>query len=359
MLTGQEKISEIIKRFPKAKKTLAQYGLTIEAEEHFKFKNLVYAALVQKLPLRKILTELGEVTGEKIRALNVQGLEKPMQPGFRHGTPKGIGKTIVVHSGKGGVGKTFVAVNLAAALACKGFKVGILDGDVDCPNVMEVLKLKGKMKADAEKKIVPLEKIFALAKGKSQQFGLKVVSMAPLLQQNDQPLMWRGPVISRVIEQFVHDVAWGELDYLVVDLPSGTGDAPLTLLNILDQPNFVAVTTSQELAQLDCKKSLGMAKKLNLKILGVIENMSGTIFGKGGGLKIAKEMSGTGAASRSAEGSEKSVKGKTGVKTVVPFLGAIDLKSEFAKLDIHGKPAVLRSKALAAVFNKIIGAMKL
>lgn len=354
MLSGQEKISELIKRFPKAKKTLAQYGLTIEAEEHFKFKNLVHAALVQKLPLRKILTELGEVTGEKIRELNVQGLEKPMQSGFRHGTPKGIGKTIVVHSGKGGVGKTFVSVNLATALACKGLKVGILDGDVDCPNVMEVLKLSGKMKADADKKIVPLEKILmnpqsdgkasSLSRGKSQRFSLKVVSMAPLLQQNDQPLMWRGPVISRVIEQFVHDVAWGELDYLVVDLPSGTGDAPLTLLNILDHPNFVAVTTSQELAQLDCKKSLGMAQKLDLKILGVIENMSGAIFGKGGGQKIAREMSGAGAA---------------GAKSAVPFLGAIDLKSEFAKLDVNGKPAVLRSKALAATFNKIIGAMKL
>lgn len=323
MLTGQEKISELIKIFPKAKKILAAYGLTLEAEAHFKYKSLAHAALTQKISLKKLLNELAEVTGQKVRAVKVKGLNAGVKPGFRHGTPSGIGKTIVVHSGKGGVGKTFVSVNLATYLAMEGYKVGLLDGDVDCPNVMEVLKINGKLIASENKKILPLEK-----------FNLKVVSMAPLLAQSDQPLMWRGPIISRVIEQFVHDTEWGDLDFLVVDLPSGTGDAPLTLLNILDQPNFVAITTSQDLALLDCKKSIKMAQKLNLRVLGVVENMSGAIFGKGGGQKISEDLG-------------------------VPLLGAIEMKAEYARLETTGKPAVLRSNELKSVFAKMVKTMKL
>jgi len=326
MLTGQETVREIFDRWPKAAPVLHKYSITVEAADHFGYKNLAQAALNLKIPLRKILEELSAATGEKIAAVKVKGIQAPMKPGVRRGGLEKIKRIIAVHSGKGGVGKTFVAVNFAAFLANKGLRVGLLDADVDCPNVLQMLKVEGKLLANEEKMIVPLEK-----------FGMKIVSMAPLLE-NDEALLWRGPIVSRVLEQFLYDVDWGKLDVLVVDLPPGTSDIPLTLYHMLPRSEVLLVTTPHELGLLDAKKALAMAKKLKVEILGVVENMSGEVFGGNSG-KLA---------------------GKNGKKIAkaaeslgVDFLGSIKLDAIYARMNADGEPHVFNSKELQEVFENV------
>lgn len=247
----------------------------------------------------------------------VKGLIPHPRPSLRKGIPFGIKKVIAVHSGKGGVGKTFVAVNLAALLAKKGYAIGLLDADVDCPNVMKILQLDGKLIADKNKKIVPLQK-----------FGIKVVSMAPLLQREDEVLMWRGPIVSRVVEQFLFDVAWGSLDFLIVDLPPGTSDIPLTLFQIAKEAKLLMVSTPQELALLDAKKSINMAKNMYIDIVGIVENMAGPIFGKGTTKKVASIAQ-------------------------IPFLGSIPLEKLYATPFNKGMPHVLAFPKLQANFDRV------
>lgn len=235
---------------------------------------------------------------------------------LRTGFPKGVKRVIAVHSGKGGVGKTFVAVNLAVYLADRGFKVGLIDADIDCPNVMRVMGLEGKLIANSRKKIVPLEK-----------FGVKVVSLAPMQTREDQSIMWRGPVISKAIEQFVHDTNWGKLDFLIVDLPPGTSDAPISVLNILKGAEVLIVTTPQQLAIVDARKAVNLAREMGARVIGLIENMSGEIFG-GGAVKMAKLMK-------------------------IPFLGSIELKAEYQRQLEKGRIPVLKDKSLQAIFGSI------
>lgn len=206
-------------------------------------------------------------------------------------------RVIVAHSGKGGVGKTFVAVNIARALVDAGLKVGLLDADIDCPNALKTLGMEGDLVANADKQIIPLEKD-----------GLKAVSMAPLLSDEQEALLWRGPRLSRAVEQLVHDTDWGELDFLIVDAPPGTSDVPLSILQVLEGAQMVLVTTPQDVAVMDAARSASMAKRLKIEIVGVVENMAGVIFGEGGGQKLADELG-------------------------VPLLASILLKKEFA----HGE----------------------
>ncbi|MBL8753990.1 MAG: Mrp/NBP35 family ATP-binding protein, partial [Planctomycetes bacterium] len=200
----------------------------------------------------------------------------------------GVKNVIAVSSGKGGVGKSTVAVNLACALQKTGARVGILDADVYGPNVPLMLGVRGQPLVDENKKILPFER-----------HGLQVMSMA-LLVAEDQPVIWRGPMLHSAVRQFLFDVAWHELDYLVVDLPPGTGDAQLSLSQQAHLMGAVIVTTPQDVSVLDVKKAIRMFQTVNVPILGVVENMAwftppGSseryfLFGQGGGQKIEREF---------------------------------------------------------------------
>ncbi len=199
----------------------------------------------------------------------------------------GIKNVIAVSSGKGGVGKTTVAVNLAVALARTGASVGIMDADIYGPNVPKMMGLSGQP-ISRDGKMVPPE-----------AHGVSVMSMG-FLVPDDTPLVWRGPMIHGAIQQFLKDVDWGEIDYLIVDLPPGTGDAQLSICQLMPVTGAVIVTTPQEVALLDSRRGLAMFQKVNVPLLGIIENMSyfrcphcherTDIFSTGGGEKAAKEL---------------------------------------------------------------------
>ncbi len=198
---------------------------------------------------------------------------------------------LVVMSGKGGVGKSTVAANLAVALADGGNRVGILDGDVHGPNIPKMLGLEGASPEAGPAGLLPVE----------ASANLKVMSMAFLLPDSDTPVAWRGPMKHTLFQQFISDVDWGELDYLVVDLPPGTGDEPMSIAQILGSPLWaIIVTTPQDVALLDSRKSVVFAKNLEMNVLGIIENMSGLIcphcagkidlFKTGGGERASREL---------------------------------------------------------------------
>lgn len=203
--------------------------------------------------------------------------------------PSSIRHFVAVASGKGGVGKSTVAVNLAFALANLGLRVGILDADIYGPSLPTLLGLKGKkLILDPQtQKILPVEK-----------FGLKIVSIGFITDEKDA-VVWRGPMIHKILQQFHQEVLWGNLDILVLDLPPGTGDAQISLAQILSLSGAVLVTTPQQVAIDDVVRAISMFKKVNVPILGLVENMSvfecpnchhaTPIFSKGGGQKLAEE----------------------------------------------------------------------
>ncbi|OGN83287.1 MAG: hypothetical protein A2X23_12260 [Chloroflexi bacterium GWC2_73_18] len=199
----------------------------------------------------------------------------------------GVKNVIAVASGKGGVGKTTVSVNLAVALAQDGASVGLLDADITGPNIPLMMGLDGQPTAGADNKIEPLAR-----------YGVKVISIQFFVPEG-QPIVWRGPLVGGAIQQFLRDVDWGELDYLVIDLPPGTSDAQLTLAQAVPLSGALLVTTPQDVALLDVTKALAMFRRLSVPVLGVVENMSAfvcphcgeptEIFGRGGGEKFARE----------------------------------------------------------------------
>ncbi len=199
----------------------------------------------------------------------------------------GVKNIIAVGAGKGGVGKTTVAVNLALALTRCGSKVGIIDGDIYGPNVPMMLGMKDQLLTDGQK-MVPAEK-----------YGLQVVSMG-FLTQDDAPIIWRGPMLHSALQQFFREAKWTNLDYLIIDLPPGTGDVALSLSQIAPVAGAIVVTTPQQVSLADSRRAIAMYRKLNIQPLGVVENMSffscpscaheSDIFGRGGGERMAAEL---------------------------------------------------------------------
>jgi len=243
---------------------------------------------------------------------------------------------IIVMSGKGGVGKTTVAINLAYALSQSGAKVGIVDTDIHGPNIAKMLGIEKETIGGTE---------MGMLKPIEVRPNLKAVSMALLGYDTDRPIIWRGPLKAGVIKQFLADFEWGELDYLIVDSPPGTGDEPLSVCQLI--PNVtgsIIVTTPQDVAVLDSRKAVIFSKELNIPVIGIIENMSGMVcphcgkeievFKKNGGLKASKELK-------------------------VPFLGSVPFDIEFVEAGDNGTPFVTfdnpskSSQAFAQIVKKI------
>lgn len=241
---------------------------------------------------------------------------------------KKIKYRIAVFSGKGGVGKSTVAVNLAYSFIQENFKVGLLDADITGPNISQMAGLTGEVDVSEDGKIIPQVKR-----------DLRIISIAPMIPK-DQPVIWRGPLRSNMISQFLSDVLWDELDMMVVDLPPGTGDEVLTVSQKMSPQMGIVVTTPQEVSLIDCRRAVNMAKKLNIPKVAVIENMSGLIcpkcgynidfFGSGNGEKMAENM---GAA----------------------FLGRIPMEKLSRECGDNGTPIVLEypDSASAEAFRKI------
>ncbi len=217
-----------------------------------------------------------------------QSAQAGVPPAPQPMTIAGVDRVIAVSSGKGGVGKSTVSVNLAIALARRGKRVGLIDADFYGPDVPRMMGVYERPGIDAHKRIIPLE-----------AHGVKLMSIGFLVDR-DAPAIWRGPIITKVLQQFLHDVAWGELDYLVVDMPPGTGDAQLSLVQQAVVHGSVIVTTPQEVAVGDALRGARMFDRVNVPVLGVVENMSGfldpvtgmrhDLFGTGGGERLAAEL---------------------------------------------------------------------
>ncbi|OQX82802.1 MAG: ATP-binding protein [Candidatus Latescibacteria bacterium 4484_7] len=243
---------------------------------------------------------------------------------------KSIKNKILVLSGKGGVGKSTVATNIAVALALAGKKVGLLDIDVHGPSIPKMLGVEGMQVTGTDHSIYPFE-----------IDNLKVMSIGFLLKSSDDAVIWRGPMKYNVIKQFLGDVEWGELDYLVVDSPPGTGDEPLTIAQLIPETNgAIIVTTPQDVALLDVRKCVTFCRQLSLPVLGVVENMSGfvcphcgkrtDIFKSGGGEKMAADMG-------------------------IPFLGRVPVDPTIVDSGDEGKPVIMAhpEKESAKVFAQL------
>ena len=246
-----------------------------------------------------------------------------------------LGRIIAVSSGKGGVGKSTVATNLAVALAATGARVGIMDADVYGPNVPRMMGVNAPPPV-VNQKMIPL-----------QAHGVKVISLGFLIDR-DQPAIWRGPIVMKIVTQFLRDVAWGELDYFLVDMPPGTGDAQLSLVQATNVHGALIVTTPQEVATGDALRGVKMFQRVNVPVLGIVENMSWfecphcgkptAIFGTGGGKRLADELE-------------------------LPLLGEIPLYPRIHEGGDRGEPIVVAepdapaARALRALADRVITAL--
>ena len=269
------------------------------------------------------VTAVDVTLGARVReAVGGEGGRQPVE---------GVKNIIAVGAGKGGVGKTTLAVNLAVALAKSGGRVGLIDGDIYGPNVPIMLGMKSQLATDGQK-IIPAEK-----------YGLKVVSMG-FLTEDDAPIIWRGPMLHSALQQFFREVRWLELDYLVIDMPPGTGDVALSLGQTVPVAGAVVVTTPQKVSLADSRRAVAMYKKLNIPTLGIIENMSyfvcpgcqkeSDIFGTGGGEAMAAELG-------------------------VPFLGRIPLYQPIREGGDSGVPLMIAEPGAPAARAIIMAAEQL
>src|SRR5579883_62816 len=254
-----------------------------------------------------------------------QGPQERVLPGVRH--------VVAVASVKGGVGKSTTSVNLALALAATGARVGLLDADIHGPNIPLMMGIRQAPEVRGEEgKIIPI-----------MAYGVKLISIGFFLGPDEQAVIWRGPMVHSAIQQFVRDVKWGELDYLVVDLPPGTGDAPLSLSQIVPLSGVVVVTTPQDVALQDVVKGIAMFRRLEVPIVGIVENMAyficpcchtrTDIFGTGGGHRLAE-------------------------RTNLPFLGEVPLDTAIREGGDQGRPVVVAApdSPQAEAFRQVAGA---
>lgn len=270
-----------------------------------------------------------EIAVETAPPQTVAGPAGPPKP--KPGIP-GVGAIVAVASGKGGVGKSTVAANLACALAAKGLKTGLLDADVYGPSVSMMLGIEGAPPVREDRRLVPAER-----------YGVRAISMGMFLGERT-PVIWRGPMVTKLITEFFRNVEWGELDYLILDLPPGTGDAQLTIAQQVPLAGGVIVTTPQDVALLDVRRGITMFEQVNAPVLGVIENMSyhlctgcgarAEIFGHGGGDRMAKQFG-------------------------VPFLGEIPLLRAIRSAGDEGKPIVVAepTSPVSRAFVDLAGAV--
>jgi ATP-binding protein involved in chromosome partitioning len=250
----------------------------------------------------------------------------PPRPGQQQQPPSpqplpGVGAIIAVGSGKGGVGKTTLAVNLAIVLSKLGYKVGLLDADVYGPNVPLMLGISAQPKVLGDNRIEPLE-----------AHGLKVISVG-FLNPGDKPLIWRGPMLHSIIKQFLGSVVWGELDYLVVDLPPGTGDVALSLIQTVPLTGAIVVSTPSDVSLQDARKAIEMFRQMKVDLVGMVENMSyfvcphcnhqTDIFSRGGAEKTATQFG-------------------------VAYLGEVQLDPDIRKASDSGRPTVLAGEGTAS-----------
>jgi ATP-binding protein involved in chromosome partitioning len=244
-------------------------------------------------------------------------MHHPAQPPAGPQPLPGVDTIIAVGSGKGGVGKTTLAVNLALAMAKLGHQVGLLDGDVYGPNVPLMLGTSAQPKVMGDSRIEPIE-----------AFGLKVISVG-FLNPGDKPIIWRGPMLHQIIRQFLNSVLWGRLDYLVVDLPPGTGDVALSLIQTVPLTGAIVVSTPSDVALQDARKAIEMFRQMKVDLVGIVENMSYfvcphcqheiDIFSRGGGERTATQFG-------------------------ITFLGGVQLDPDIRKAGDSGRPAVLEGE---------------
>lgn len=234
-------------------------------------------------------------------------------------------RVVAIASGKGGVGKSSMSTNLAAGLVAEGFEVGLLDADIWGFSIPRMIGAEGKLEADVGSKLI--EPVVAN--------GVKVVSTGLIIESEETALMWRGLMLSKALEQFLKQVNWGDLDYLILDMPPGTGDVQMALTRMLPQAEMVVVTTPQSAAQRVAIRVADMARRSHMPVVGVVENMSGDVFGQGGGQELADELG-------------------------VPLLGSIPLDQSIVEGGDNGRPVVLQpdsgpaAQALADIVEKVM-----
>jgi ATP-binding protein involved in chromosome partitioning len=300
--------------------------------------NAVSLDILLGYPARSVLEEIRSMVESQLRSalpgaekISVSVSSKVVPHAVQRGVKlvKGVKNIIAVASGKGGVGKSTTTANLALALAAEGARVGVLDADIYGPSIPTMLGIKGKPVSRDGNSIEPME-----------GHGLQAMSIGFMIEGDDVPMVWRGPMATQALDQLLHQTNWDNLDYLLVDLPPGTGDIQLTLAQKVPVTGAVIVTTPQDIALLDAKKGLQMFKKVDIKIIGVVENMSTHIcsqcgheehiFGAGGGEKMCSEY-----------GTE--------------FLGGLPLDINIREQTDSGAPTVVQDPdgAIARVYKQI------
>lgn len=292
------------------------------------FKGAIEARVVERshpaAPVGQAKVDLGGSASDPVRGMSGPGIAPHGGPVRKQPLP-GVTHVVAVASGKGGVGKSTVASNLAVALQLSGLRVGLVDADVHGPSLPVMMNVHSRPMMREDKKVIP-----------PTAYGVRCISMGMLVDAKEA-MIWRGPMVMGVVRQFLQDTAWGELDVLLIDLPPGTGDAQLTLIQAVTLSGAVIVTTPQDVALADAVRGIQMFRKLNVPLLGLVENMAwyelpdGTrdhVFGKDGGVRTAEEWE-------------------------TPLLGQVPLKSSIRQAGDAGLPGALGSDATADLWRSI------